>query len=167
MGAQRICILLPAILVLLSLHSAQSSSNTSNVTPTPANTDSSPPSTPRPHQRKLKVLVISPEIAFSHMQFTGRLADLLSDAGHEVHVLILEMSQDLRNYTGVHRGQLVRRLPAPASAGGSGKEAPHLFDSDPFAGPKSLLAVMSKIGSLDGVSDAHFIYFINLIPASL
>jgi hypothetical protein len=104
------------------------------------------------------VLVISPEIAFSHMQFTGRLADLLSDAGHEVHLLILEMSQDLRNYTGVHRGQLVRRLPASGSAGEGDKEVAHLFDSDPFAGPKSLLAVMRKIGSLDEVFSAHIFH---------
>lgn len=35
-------------------------------------------------KRKLKVLVYSPSIGYSHMQYQGKLADLLVEAGHEV-----------------------------------------------------------------------------------
>lgn len=35
-------------------------------------------------KRQLKILVYSPSIGFSHMQFQGKLADLLVEAGHEV-----------------------------------------------------------------------------------
>lgn len=34
--------------------------------------------------RKLKVLVNNPTLGYSHVQFQGRLADALVDAGHEV-----------------------------------------------------------------------------------
>lgn len=33
---------------------------------------------------KLKILVTSASIGWSHLQFQGRLADILVDAGHEV-----------------------------------------------------------------------------------
>lgn len=35
-------------------------------------------------KRKLKVFVDSPSLGYSHMQFQGRLADLLTEAGHTV-----------------------------------------------------------------------------------
>lgn len=39
---------------------------------------------PTESKRKLKVLVYSPNVGYSHMQFQGTLADLLVEAGHEV-----------------------------------------------------------------------------------
>lgn len=36
------------------------------------------------HGRRLKVLVFSPSVAYSHMAFQGTLADSVVDAGHEV-----------------------------------------------------------------------------------
>ncbi|KAI6238042.1 putative UDP-glucuronosyltransferase ugt-48 [Aphelenchoides fujianensis] len=42
---------------------------------------------PKPKQ-KLRVLVHSPSLGFSHLQFNGKLADLLVDAGHEVDVFL-------------------------------------------------------------------------------
>lgn len=35
-------------------------------------------------KRKLKVLVNSPNVGYSHLQFQGRLADALVNVGHEV-----------------------------------------------------------------------------------
>ena len=64
--------------------------------------------------RRLKVLINNPAIGWSHMQYQGRLADLLTDAGHEVHLLTQEMNPLLANYTGVSRGQRVRRYPRPS-----------------------------------------------------
>ncbi|KAI1717674.1 hypothetical protein Ddc_09832 [Ditylenchus destructor] len=49
------------------------------------------------------------------MQFHGRLADLLVEAGHEVHMLIQDINPYLANYTGAnnHRVKITRvpRLP--------------------------------------------------------
>ncbi len=35
-------------------------------------------------KRKLKILVNSPILGFSHVQFEGKVADALAEAGHEV-----------------------------------------------------------------------------------
>lgn len=100
--------------------------------------DTSPNQTPLPTTaRKLKVLVNSPAIGYSHTQYQGRLADLLTDAGHEVHLLIQDTNPLLANYTGVSRGQRVRHVPRAA-----GKEEQFLrmgFMADQFSGPKSML----------------------------
>lgn len=39
-----------------------------------------PPQGPSPPARRLKVLVNNPAIAYSHVQYQGRLADLLSES---------------------------------------------------------------------------------------
>jgi len=87
--------------------------------------------------RKLKVLVFSPTLGWSHMQYQGRLADLLTNAGHEVHILMQDTNPLMANHTGVTRGQRVRHLPrAP------GKETQFLnvsFMTDQFSGPKNML----------------------------
>ncbi|KAI1699019.1 UDP-glucoronosyl and UDP-glucosyl transferase domain-containing protein [Ditylenchus destructor] len=51
-------------------------------------------------KRKLKILVNNPAFGWSHMQFNGRLVDLLVEAGHEVHMLVQEISPLVGNYTG-------------------------------------------------------------------
>lgn len=108
--------------------------------------------------RKLKILVMSPAIGFSHMQFTGQLADLLTDAGHEVHVLIQEGNPELRNRTGVHRGQLVRRLVASVELEQNFMKAMHPMIGDPFSGPKSMFAMLMKKGSVDAIKKvAHLL----------
>ena len=63
-----------------------------------------------PKSRKLKVLVNSPTFGWSHNQFQGRLADVLIEAGHEVHLLMFEMIPFIGNYTGTHYGQKVIRI---------------------------------------------------------
>uniref|UniRef100_A0A914E924 Uncharacterized protein n=1 Tax=Acrobeloides nanus TaxID=290746 RepID=A0A914E924_9BILA len=39
-------------------------------------------------RRKLKILINSPNVGYSHLQFQGKLADTLVEAGHDVHILI-------------------------------------------------------------------------------
>jgi hypothetical protein len=39
-------------------------------------------------KRKLKILVYSPSISWSHAQFLGKIADTLAGAGHEVVSLL-------------------------------------------------------------------------------
>uniref|UniRef100_A0A915DLM2 glucuronosyltransferase n=1 Tax=Ditylenchus dipsaci TaxID=166011 RepID=A0A915DLM2_9BILA len=52
-------------------------------------------------------------MAFSHMQFQGRLADVLVEAGHEVHILMLNIDQQWANYTGSTKAQKVLRIDRP------------------------------------------------------
>uniref|UniRef100_A0A914HVZ2 glucuronosyltransferase n=1 Tax=Globodera rostochiensis TaxID=31243 RepID=A0A914HVZ2_GLORO len=40
-------------------------------------------------KRRLKVLVYSPTLTWSHMQFMGTIADTLTEAGHQVHFMRL------------------------------------------------------------------------------
>lgn len=70
------------------------------------------------------------------MQFSGRLADLLTDAGHEVHLLTQEMNPTLANYSGVSRGQRVRRYPRHSNATADFLSM-HML-ADPFQGPKGV-----------------------------
>uniref|UniRef100_A0A915DNA3 UDP-glucuronosyltransferase n=1 Tax=Ditylenchus dipsaci TaxID=166011 RepID=A0A915DNA3_9BILA len=42
-------------------------------------------------KRKLKILLDNPSVAYSHIQFVGKLADVLVEAGHDVHVLMLNV----------------------------------------------------------------------------
>lgn len=44
--------------------------------------------------RRLKVLVYSPSVAYSHMAFQGTLGDLLVDAGHEVVSIMKQASSN-------------------------------------------------------------------------
>src|SRR4051794_28770421 len=54
------------------------------VFPTCGGGDSTPTSPISDGRRRLKILVNNPLLGWSHVQFHGRLADLLTDAGHEV-----------------------------------------------------------------------------------
>ncbi|KAI6238015.1 Glucuronosyltransferase [Aphelenchoides fujianensis] len=62
-------------------------------------------------KRKLKILINSPAFGYSHLAFQGRLADLLVEAGHEVHVYIpnWEANEKRNGTTKAHR--IVRFLP--------------------------------------------------------
>lgn len=42
-------------------------------------------------KRKLKILVTSASIGWSHLQFQGKLADILVEAGHEVVIFLLNL----------------------------------------------------------------------------
>lgn len=44
-------------------------------------------------KRRLKILIYSPTLGWSHMQFMGAVADTLADAGHEVHLLRFVMNE--------------------------------------------------------------------------
>ncbi|KAI1702768.1 UDP-glucoronosyl and UDP-glucosyl transferase domain-containing protein [Ditylenchus destructor] len=48
---------------------------------------------------RLKILVHMSSIGFSHMQFQGKIADELANAGHEVHILVQEIDPRIANYT--------------------------------------------------------------------
>ncbi|KAI1718216.1 UDP-glucoronosyl and UDP-glucosyl transferase domain-containing protein [Ditylenchus destructor] len=43
-------------------------------------------------KKRLKILVNSPTVGWSHMQFQSRIADALVEAGHEVHLLVYHMN---------------------------------------------------------------------------
>ncbi|KAI1695879.1 UDP-glucoronosyl and UDP-glucosyl transferase domain-containing protein [Ditylenchus destructor] len=62
-------------------------------------------------KRKLKILVNNPHFGWSHVQFQGRLADLLVEAGHEVHMLVQEINPYIGNYTGSNKNVTVIRVP--------------------------------------------------------
>uniref|UniRef100_A0A915DBH7 UDP-glucuronosyltransferase n=1 Tax=Ditylenchus dipsaci TaxID=166011 RepID=A0A915DBH7_9BILA len=47
------------------------------------------------------------------MQFIGTLADLLVDAGHEVHMVVLNVLPELANYTGSSKAHKIIRLDRP------------------------------------------------------
>ncbi|KAI1717671.1 UDP-glucuronosyltransferase [Ditylenchus destructor] len=57
-------------------------------------------------KRKLEILVNNPTFGWSHMQFQGKLADLLVEAGHEVHMLVLEINPSVGNYTGSNNNMI-------------------------------------------------------------
>ncbi|KAI1702018.1 UDP-glucoronosyl and UDP-glucosyl transferase domain-containing protein [Ditylenchus destructor] len=62
-------------------------------------------------KRKLKILVNNPTVGWSHVQFQGRLADLLVEAGHEVHMLVPELNPYVGNYTGSNNNMKIIRVP--------------------------------------------------------
>ncbi|KAI1704910.1 UDP-glucoronosyl and UDP-glucosyl transferase domain-containing protein [Ditylenchus destructor] len=64
-------------------------------------------------KRKLKILIDNPALAFSHMQFQGRLADVLVEAGHEVHVLMIEMDSKMKDYNASTKVHKLMRIPRP------------------------------------------------------
>ncbi|KAI1718217.1 UDP-glucoronosyl and UDP-glucosyl transferase domain-containing protein [Ditylenchus destructor] len=43
-------------------------------------------------KEKLKILVSAPTLGWSHLQFQSRIADVLVEAGHEVHLLVFHMN---------------------------------------------------------------------------
>ncbi|KAL3103513.1 hypothetical protein niasHS_000027 [Heterodera schachtii] len=43
--------------------------------------------------KRLKILVYSPTIGWSHMQFMGSIADTLVGAGHDVHIFRVSMNK--------------------------------------------------------------------------
>ncbi|KAI1697584.1 UDP-glucoronosyl and UDP-glucosyl transferase domain-containing protein [Ditylenchus destructor] len=62
-------------------------------------------------KRKLKILVNNPAWGWSHVQFNGRLVDLLVEAGHEVHMLVQEINPLIGNYTGSNNNVKIIRVP--------------------------------------------------------
>ncbi|KAI1703578.1 UDP-glucoronosyl and UDP-glucosyl transferase domain-containing protein [Ditylenchus destructor] len=64
-------------------------------------------------KRKLKILIDNPAMAFSHMQFQGRLADVLAEAGHEVHVLMLDIDPKMKDYNASTKIHKLMRIPRP------------------------------------------------------
>ncbi|KAI1700741.1 UDP-glucoronosyl and UDP-glucosyl transferase domain-containing protein [Ditylenchus destructor] len=64
-------------------------------------------------KRKLKILIDSPAFGFSHMQFQGRLADVLVEAGHEVHILVVDIVPNLKAYNGSVKAHKIIRIPRP------------------------------------------------------
>ncbi|KHJ94165.1 UDP-glucoronosyl and UDP-glucosyl transferase [Oesophagostomum dentatum] len=61
-----------------------------------------------------KVLIFSPTFGYSHMKFLGSIADILTEAGHDVTVLIPIMDMDLENRTGVKITKNIIKIPAEA-----------------------------------------------------
>ncbi|KAH7718652.1 Protein UGT-49 [Aphelenchoides avenae] len=61
--------------------------------------------------RKLKVLVNNPTLGYSHVQFQGRLADALVDAGHEVHVFMPQWNPN-EHSNGTEKAQRVIKFQA-------------------------------------------------------
>ncbi|CAM6031428.1 unnamed protein product, partial [Sphagnum compactum] len=76
-------------------------------------------------------------LGWSHMQYQGRIADVLTDAGHEVHVLIFEQSPLLGNYNGTNRSQKVIRIPRREEK--KNEMLKMSFMADQFAGSNNML----------------------------
>ncbi|KAI1702594.1 UDP-glucoronosyl and UDP-glucosyl transferase domain-containing protein [Ditylenchus destructor] len=64
-------------------------------------------------KRKLKILIDNPAMSFSHMQFQGRLADVLVEAGHEVHVLMIDIEAKMKDYNASTKVHRLMRIPRP------------------------------------------------------
>uniref|UniRef100_A0AC35U0A3 Glucuronosyltransferase n=1 Tax=Rhabditophanes sp. KR3021 TaxID=114890 RepID=A0AC35U0A3_9BILA len=43
-----------------------------------------------------KILVFNPKIGHSHVNFNGKIADILAERGHDVHVVTVEMDLDIK-----------------------------------------------------------------------
>ncbi|KAI1712870.1 UDP-glucoronosyl and UDP-glucosyl transferase domain-containing protein [Ditylenchus destructor] len=52
-------------------------------------------------------------MSFSHMQFQGRLADVLAEAGHEVHVLMLDIDPKMKDYNASTKIHKLMRIARP------------------------------------------------------
>uniref|UniRef100_A0A0M3IS88 glucuronosyltransferase n=1 Tax=Ascaris lumbricoides TaxID=6252 RepID=A0A0M3IS88_ASCLU len=77
----------------------------------------------------LNILVYSPAIAPSHVNFMGSLADLLADAGHRVHIFMPEMMPGIQT-NGTTKAQRIIRQPSTFA------ESPFTklrFFTDPFS----------------------------------
>ncbi|KAH7718386.1 CRE-UGT-15 protein [Aphelenchoides avenae] len=86
-------------------------------------------------KRQLKVLVYSPSLGYSHMQFQGTLADLLVDAGHEVHVLIPDRVPSFTS-NGTQKAQKVIRFPVPQA---EADEKEIAWANEPFSGWRNVI----------------------------
>ncbi|GMS93995.1 hypothetical protein PENTCL1PPCAC_16170, partial [Pristionchus entomophagus] len=71
-----------------------------------------------------KILVYIPKFAKSHINFMGKLADTLVDAGHDVTALISEM--DAKLIDGTKKARIIRVSPAERT----GQTDTHFMDSD-------------------------------------
>uniref|UniRef100_A0A915CMW0 Uncharacterized protein n=1 Tax=Ditylenchus dipsaci TaxID=166011 RepID=A0A915CMW0_9BILA len=61
--------------------------------------------------KRLKILISSPTLGYSHMQFQGAIADALAKQGHEVHLLIFQgFPTPDANYTGSNLAQKVIKV---------------------------------------------------------
>ncbi|KAH7709512.1 CRE-UGT-49 protein [Aphelenchoides avenae] len=86
-------------------------------------------------KRRLKILVHSYSGGYSHLAFQGRLADLLVEAGHEVHVFIPTLSHS--PYNGTTNAQRVIRFPVPRALAARQKVS---YVTDPFSGGTDMLS---------------------------
>uniref|UniRef100_A0A915DJW0 glucuronosyltransferase n=1 Tax=Ditylenchus dipsaci TaxID=166011 RepID=A0A915DJW0_9BILA len=97
-------------------------------------------------KRKLKVLVDNPAMAFSHIQFVGRLADVLVEAGHEVHMLMLNVDPKFTNYSGTSKVKKIIRVDRPEDRNDVMNQM--LDRKDPFAGVQNSLRGFSDFVDL-------------------
>ncbi|KAI1707505.1 UDP-glucoronosyl and UDP-glucosyl transferase domain-containing protein [Ditylenchus destructor] len=88
-------------------------------------------------KKKLKILISSPTIGWSHIQYQGRIADVLVEAGHEVHLLLFQMDPRHANYTGSKKAHKVISVARPQVT------RDEIFDvrlmKNPFDGPTNML----------------------------
>ncbi|KAI1700966.1 UDP-glucoronosyl and UDP-glucosyl transferase domain-containing protein [Ditylenchus destructor] len=88
-------------------------------------------------KKKLKILIYSPTIGWSHIQYQGRIADVLVEAGHEVHLLQFQMDPRHANYTGSKNAHKVISV---ARSEVTRDEIFNLsFLKNPFDGPTNML----------------------------
>ncbi|CEF68904.1 UDP-glucuronosyl/UDP-glucosyltransferase family-containing protein [Strongyloides ratti] len=53
-----------------------------------------------------KILVVNPKIAYSHVNFFSQIADILTDAGHDVTVLTIEMDPTI-THPGAYKAKVI------------------------------------------------------------
>ncbi|KAI1706884.1 UDP-glucoronosyl and UDP-glucosyl transferase domain-containing protein [Ditylenchus destructor] len=88
-------------------------------------------------KRRLKILINNPAVGWSHVQLQGILADVLIDAGHEVHMLVQMINPLNGNYTGSTRVQKVIRVERPVQKKDDFLEVD--FFDNPFTGINNML----------------------------
>ncbi|KAI1712284.1 UDP-glucoronosyl and UDP-glucosyl transferase domain-containing protein [Ditylenchus destructor] len=101
-------------------------------------------------KRRLKILIYNPDLGYSHMQFQGKLADLLVEAGHEVHVLIYTLNPLRGDYNGTYKAKVIRVNRSPETRDDILKLG---FAKSPFAG-----ATANTL--LDGTQDSYNNFFV-------
>jgi hypothetical protein len=80
-------------------------------------------------KRKLKILINNPQMAYSHIQFLGRMADILVDAGHEVHMLMLVGDEKWSNFTGSTKAHKIFHVERPEHKKREMSDLPVMHDS--------------------------------------
>uniref|UniRef100_A0A915E7S9 glucuronosyltransferase n=1 Tax=Ditylenchus dipsaci TaxID=166011 RepID=A0A915E7S9_9BILA len=86
-------------------------------------------------------------MAFSHIQFVGRLADVLVEAGHQVDMLMLNVDPKFANYSGTSKVKKIIRIDRPES---KHNVMDQLLDiTDPFLGVQNSLSGFSEFVELE------------------
>ncbi|KAI1711658.1 UDP-glucoronosyl and UDP-glucosyl transferase domain-containing protein [Ditylenchus destructor] len=101
-------------------------------------------------KRRLKILIYNPDLGYSHMQFQGKLADVLVETGHEVHVLIFTLNPLRCDYNGTYKAKVIRVNRSPETRDDILKLG---FAKSPFAG-----AAGNTL--LDGTQDSYNNFFV-------